>query len=659
MRRRRAHPAKKATCPYFLAVAVLAWAGAAGAAPPALLASPFQDHAVLQRDRPIALWGRAPPNEIVRATFAGRMVEARAGADGAWHAELPATPAGGPFDLDVRTRSGAAQQLRDVLVGDVWLCSGQSNMVLQVHRALDSRAEIAGASDDGIRLLTVANDTSLVPLDDFKRAVEWQPVTPATTREFSAACYFFARELRKTLDVPMGLINASWGGSAISTWLDERTLQSLGDAYREPLALLAAYRQDPARGAVLWGEQWQRWWRARSGDAGGAEPWNANPDASWKPVPAFGPWEKWSGAGLEQWNGMVWYRTSVTLDAAQAGQGARLALGAVDEVDQTFVNGKPVGNNANAGEQRVYPLARGTLRAGENTIVVNVLDTYATGGMTGPAERLALELDDGSKVPLAGPWLYKPVDAGLGSPPRTPWEATAGLTAIANAMIAPLGAYGLRGVLWYQGESDVERAATYDTLLAALMRDWRQQFRFELPFLIVQLANYGRPSATPVDSGWAALRDAQRRAVDRDGNAALTVAIDIGESTDIHPANKQELARRLARAARHLVYGEKLAPSGPRPLAATRAGDEVTVRFGDVDGALVAYSAAGPIAFELCDGAREHCRFVAAKASGDRVALDPAGGPAAYVRYCWADSPVCNLYDASGLPAGPFETAVE
>jgi sialate O-acetylesterase len=135
---------------------------------------------------------------------------------------------------------------------------------------------------------------------------------------------------------------------------------------------------------VLWGEQWRRWWRARSGDAGGAEPWNATPHASWKPVPAFGPWEKWSGAGLEQWNGMVWYRTSVTLDAAQAGQGARLALGAVDEVDQTFVNGKPVGNNANAGEQRVYPLPRGTLRAGDNTIVVNVLDTYATGGMTGP-----------------------------------------------------------------------------------------------------------------------------------------------------------------------------------------------------------------------------------------------------------------------------------
>jgi sialate O-acetylesterase len=348
----------------------------------------------------------------------------------------------------------------------------------------------------------------------------------------------------------------------------------------------------------------------------------------------------------------------VTLTAAQAGQGSRLALGAVDEVDQTFVNGKPVGNNANAGEQRVYSLPRGALRAGENTITVNVLDTYATGGMTGPAERLALELDDGSRVPLAGPWLYKPVDAGVGSPPRTPWEATAGLTSIANAMIAPLGAYGLRGVLWYQGESDVERAATYDTLLAALMRDWRQQFRFELPFLVVQLANYGRPTAAPVDSGWAALRDAQRRAVDADGNAALAVAIDIGESTDIHPANKQELARRLARAARHLVYGEQLAPSGPRPLAATRVADEVTVRFADVDGALVAYSATGPIAFELCDAAREQCRFVAAKASGDAVTLDAAGGPAAFVRYCWADSPVCNLYDASGLPAGPFEMPI-
>jgi sialate O-acetylesterase len=251
------------------------------------------------------------------------------------------------------------------------------------------------------------------------------------------------------------------------------------------------------------------------------------------------------------------------------------------------------------------------------------------------------------------------VDARIGSPPRTPWEATAGLAAIANAMIAPLGAYGLRGVLWYQGESDVERASTYDTLLAALMRDWREQFRFELPFLIVQLANYGRPTATPMDSGWARLREAQRRAVDADGNAALAVAIDIGESTDIHPANKQELARRLARAARHLVYGEQLAPSGPRPLAAMRAGDAVTVRFGDVDGALVAYSAAGPIAFELCDADGAQCRFVRAQANGDTVTLDATAGPADRVRYCWADSPVCNLYDASGLPAVPFEIPVE
>ena len=630
---------------------------AARAAPAALLAPPFQDHAVLQRDRPIALWGRAPPRERVSVAFAGREVATQAAADGTWRAELPATRAGGPYELTVRAQGGATQQLRDVLVGDVWLCSGQSNMVLQVHRALDSRAEIAGASDPAIRLLTVQNDTSLVPLDEFKRPVSWQPVTSATIADFSAACYFFARELRKTVDVPMGLINASWGGSAISTWLDEPTLRSLG-ALREPLALLAAYRQSPERGMAQWGEAWQRWWRARSGDAPGKEPWSAAVDASWKRVPAFGPWENWAGAGLEQFNGMVWYRTSVNLGAEQAARAARLALGAIDDVDETFVNGVPVGNNANSGEQREYSLPRGALRAGANTIAVNVLDTYATGGMSGPAERLALRFDDGSAVPLAGPWVYKVVDPRLGSPPRTPWEATAGLATIANAMIAPLGAYGLRGVLWYQGESDVERAASYDTLLAALMRDWREQFKFALPFLVVQIAGYGPPSAVPVDSGWAALREAQRRAVEADGNAALAVAIDIGERTDIHPANKQELARRLARAARHLVYGEAVSPSGPRPLIATRAGDEVLVRFRDVEKGLVSYSAAGPIAFELCDSSAAHCRFVAATAAGDTVTLAAAGGPAERVRYCWADSPVCNLYDGSGLPAGPFEIPV-
>ena len=641
-----------------LALLAASWfAPLAAASPPRLLADPFQDHAVLQRDRPVPVWGRAAPGESLTVSFAGHTLTSQADADGNWRATLPQMPAGGPHRLEARTRGGAVQNVDDVMIGDVWLCAGQSNMVLQVHRALDSRAEIADATEPAIRMLTIANDTSLEPLDAFKRPVSWQVASPATVPEFSALCYFFARELRRTVKVPMGLVNASWGGSAISSWMNEESLRALG-GQNELLGLLADYRTSAEQANAGWGRLWESWWRTRSGDAPGSEPWHTAPDDSWRPVPVFSAWESWAGVGLEGFNGMVWYRTTVTLSDAQAARGATLLLGGIEDVDQTFVNGRPIGNTSEPGAARQYRLPAGTLRAGDNHVVVNVLDTYGTGGMTGPANIVGLSFDDGTVVPLGGDWLYRAASTAMGYPPRTPWESTGGMTTIGNAMIAPLGAYAFRGVLWYQGESDTERADSYAARLALLMREWRQRFGEPLPFLVVQLAGWGPPAAAPLDAASAALREAQRRAVGADTNAALAVAIDIGERTDIHPANKQEVARRLARAARHLVYGEAVTPSGPRPLSATRAGERVIVRFGDVDGALVAYSARGPIAFELCSADGTACRFVDARIDGDTVTLDAAGGAAGRVRYCWGDSPVCNLYDGAGLPAVPFELPV-
>jgi sialate O-acetylesterase len=227
-------------------------------------------------------------------------------------------------------------------------------------------------------------------------------------------------------------------------------------------------------------------------------------------------------------------------------------------------------------------------------------------------------------------------------------------------MIAPLGAFGLRGVAWYQGESNTDEANRYQQLLARFMADWRAKFGAELPFLIVQLANYGAPPTAPGESGWAALREAQRTAVARDAHAGLAVTIDIGDRYDIHPANKQEVGRRLARAARRVVYGESLPPSGPVPVAAKREGVEVAVTFRDATEGLAAYSANGPIGFELCGAAAGSCRYVAARIDGERVLLAAGDTLAATkVRYCWADSPVCTLYDGARLPAVPFEIEVQ
>ncbi|MBX5462593.1 MAG: beta galactosidase jelly roll domain-containing protein [Steroidobacteraceae bacterium] len=629
-----------------------------------LLASVFRDHAVLQRERPVRVWGWSAPGDRVTVSFAGTAVaSARADATGRWAATLPPMHAGGPFVLAARSESGATMRARDVLVGDVWLCSGQSNMVLQVHRALDSRAEIARSANDSIRMLTVPLTSSSTPLQDLPVQAKWEPASPETVPEFSAACFFFARELQKHVKVPLGLINASWGGSRIQAWMSAESLQSVG-GYAEALQLLHTYAESPPRALSRWGEQWQAWWRVQVGKTEAAnEPWSASPEVSrnWHTVPTqMGAWEEWGVPELAQYNGIVWYRTSFMLTPKQAEQAATITLGPVDEVDTTWLNGKVVGYTSGAGESRVYELAAGALRAGENTIAVAALDTYATGGMLAPATERKIVLADGTVVPLDGGWKYLIAPPGMASPPRAPWESTGGISTIYNAMIAPLVPYTLRGVVWYQGESNTEEAQSYGILLTAWMADWRKQFRApDMPILVVQLANYGAPPIAPVESGWAQLREAQRTVVAQDEHAALAVTIDIGDRYDIHPANKQELGRRLARAARHVAYGEALAPSGPVAREVTRSGDALIVQFEAVEERLVTYGARSAIGFELCGREPGTCEYTEGVVEGDRVRIQSASAPAAVrVRYCWADSPVCTLYDQSGLPVGPFELAI-
>jgi sialate O-acetylesterase len=627
-----------------------------------LLSSLFRDHAVLQRDKPVRVWGWTVPGDTVDVSIAGGAATARADASGKWIATLPPLKAGGPHTLSVRTATGATAHSNDILIGEVWLCSGQSNMVLQVNRTLDSRSEIARAANDSIRMLTLELVNKPAPLDDVSSVQPWLAASSATAPEFSAACFYFARELQKTVNVPMGLINSSWGGSRIQAWMSAESLRSLG-GNDVALDLLNLNAKDAAASITRWGELWQSWWKSHGGERASAEPWGASADVSrdWSVVPkATAPWEEWGVPALAKYDGIVWYRTTITLDANQAAQRATLRFGPVDEVDTTWVNGKPAGYTSGAGTNRSYPLDAGTLHGGVNSIAVAALDTYSTGGMLGTASQRVLMLADGTVVPINGEWKYQIAPSEMGPPPRAPWESTGGMTTIYNAMIAPLTPYTLRGVAWYQGESNTEDAINYPKLMTSWMADWRKRFdSAELPFLIVQLANYGPATTAPVESDWARLREAQRSAVAQDGHAALALTIDIGDRYDIHPANKQELGRRLARAARHVVYGERLAPSGPVVKSASRSGNQIVVQFDDVQGQLVTYGNGGAIGFELCGKAAGSCRFVEGVTQGNRVQIDvPQGAPTERLRYAWADSPICTLFDEAGLPAGPFEVEI-
>ncbi len=641
------------------ALGLFALAPLAQAADSPLLHEMFQDHAVLQRDRPIPVWGEAAPGAEVKLSFAGKTVKAKAGLDGRWKATLPALKAGGPYTLTAAS-GGASEIANDILVGDVWLCSGQSNMELQVKRTLNSRAEIADANNDRIRMLKVGLKESVAPREHFPMPVQWQATTPENVPEFSAACYYFARELQKSVDVPMGLVNASWGGSRIETWLSADALRKLG-GYDDALGVLAQYATDPLVATASWGEVWARWWRDRPGVAAGDEPWKpGNTVGQWRAAPKqLGPWETWGVPELAEFNGMLWYRTTLKLSAEQAAQDAVLELGAVDEIDTTWVNGRGVGG-AYIGEPRKYPLPRGLLKAGDNTIVVNALDTYVYGGITGLSETRVLRFADGSVVPLDGNWQYRIVPNSVGTPPLAPWMSASGKTTLYNGMVAPLAGYGLRGALWYQGESNTGDAAAYRGLLRAYRDDLRAHFGKDLPLFVVQLANFGPAPTQPTESGWAELREVQREVVAEDARSGLAVAIDIGDRYDIHPANKQELGKRLARAARKVVYGEKIAPTGPVPRVAKRDGDAVEVTFADVGGKLVAYSGEGPIAFELCGDAPGSCRYAEASIRGnDTVVLRAPVANPTRVRHAWADSPVVTLFDTDGLPVGPFEIEIE
>jgi sialate O-acetylesterase len=638
---------------------VLAVTGTAQAEAP-LMSGMFVDHAVLQRDRPIAVFGRAVAGEEVTVSLAGASASAKTDARGAWSLTLPAMPAGGPHTLTARS-AASSQVANDILIGDVWLCSGQSNMEWPVRNTLDAGSEVALSANDRIRQVTIARASSAAPRTDFDQVLEWKIAGPATTENFSAACYYFVRELQKTVNAPQGIISSNWGGSRIEPWMSEQALRTV-DGYHAQLDLLGDYHSQPPLAFLEWGDTWQKWWLEQRAVTKGTQPWAVKGvGVSWQPAPAsLGYWETWGVPALGRYDGLMWFRAHVKLDKAQAAQAERLSLGLVDDADVTWVNGRAVGNGF-GDAARLYVLPPKLLKAGDNLVVVNVDDFWGNGGLYGPAGQRALLLADGTRVPLTG-WEYSVAPSGL-TPPHAPWEALSGVSVLYNAMIAPLGKYGLRGVAWYQGEAnaDLDDARHYQALLEAWMADWRRQFDAPLPFLIVQLANFGKLVTTPVESGWAQLRDAQRRAVVADGNAAIAVAIDIGNRDDIHPTNKQEVGRRLARAARHVVYGEKISAYGAQPQSATRAGSDVAVTLGDFDGNLLVIGAKDPAGFELCGATQESCRFVRAQlAGGGKLLLsDPAAADATRVRFCWADSPLCNLYDSTGLPVGPFELAVK
>ena len=630
-------------------VLLVSTCSAASAAPQ--LGPTLIDHAVVQRDQPIPVWGTAGPGETVTVSLGSSTSSAKADRKGNWRVEMPAMQAGGPYVVTASSARGRTIA-RDVMIGDVWLCSGQSNMEFPVRRALNGEGEAQAAADPQLRLMKIPQQLAEVPQNGFSKMPIWRAAVPETVGDFSAACYFMVRELRASQKVPIGAIDDSWGGTPIRAWMNEASARASGAATVAELAAL--HRSNPAAATRRFGDQWGAWWRSQTSDAPGKEPWNTPAGLSWKPLPSLTYWDAW-GSDWTKHIGAIWAERVVTLSASEARQAATLSLSAVDDVDQTFVNGAAVGGLNDPANPRSYPVPANVLRPGENRIVVYVRNNWGPGGFAGPADRFALTLADGTSKPLGDGWQYAMIPDSVLGPPAAPWGSSSGVSTIYNAMVAPLGPTRFAGVAWYQGEADVGQAS-YDRRLAAWMANWRSQFgEPTLPFFIVGLAGWGPVSAKPTESGWAELINEQRAAVQRDQRTALISAIDLGEPADIHPANKQEVGRRLALAAKSLVYSDAAGRLGPMPLGVTRTTDSVTVTFSKP---LQTLSGAQALGFELCEASPGTCRYAAAEAQGNTVVIKSDDRPIGRVRYAWIDYPIVNLYDIDMLPAPVFELPV-
>lgn len=615
----------------------------------------FSPGAVLQRDQPMRVWGWDTPGSRVKLGFDGRHVVAVADAQGRWDATLPAHPAGGPYALDVDD-GYQHRRVGDVLVGDVWLCSGQSNMEFMVSEGRDAAAEEAKADDPSIRQFKIPHAASTAPLKRLQGG-SWVAASPSTVGQFSAVCWFFARDMQVRTHVPQGLVNSSWGGSSIEAWTSARIghvgvkalVASMKTATAAETAKLDRTRQRLAR----WPEQ-----HGDVMDAAGKFAWAAAKldESSWAniAVPAY-----WETVGYYDMDGIAWYRTQFILSADEARHGVTLGLGEIDDSDRSYVNGRLIGQTERQWNlQRVYKVPAAALHAGNNTLAIRVDDLDDGGGIHGPASELYVQPQDGARRTLAGTWHFHPAAVTL--VPTETREVTP--TLLYNAMIHPLEGYPLRGVVWYQGEANAldgnRNALAYRDQFKALISSWRAAWKQpRLPFLWVQLANFKAGEDTADSSPWAELRESQSAALALPATGQA-VTIDIGSTETIHPTDKQDVGHRLALVARHVVFGDKVVDAGPVFHAMRVDGAKAVLSF-DTQGEALAVRGGGRTVrgFEMAGG-DGHYLPAQARIEGATVVVWNAmlRHPVA-VRYAWNEDPVdANLIDHAGLPAWPFRT---
>lgn len=604
------------------------------------------DGMVLQRDVPIKIWGWADPSEKVTLLFRNQQFSTVANRLGEWQITLPQQGAGGPYTLSINEKN-----IKDILLGDVWICSGQSNMELPIKRVLDLyQEEVEGLENSDIRHFVVPKkyDFNKEFLD--VESGEWLSVTPQTIMEFSAVAYFFANALQKEYQVPIGLINSSLGGSPAEAWISEEALKRFPHLDQEKVKCQDRnYVDRVIEEERLRGDDWHQLLNRKDEGLIGKHKWS-DPnydDSKWSlmQVPAF-----WADESLGFTNGSVWFRKCVEIPAGMETAPATIRLGAIVDADSVFINGVFVGSTGYQYPPRNYTIPAGVLNSGKNMIAVRVINQSGRGGFV---KDKRYELSVGNyQIDLKGEWRHK-LGASMDPLPGTTffqWKPGG----LYNAMIAPLKNYQTKGVLWYQGESNVGRWQTYSDIMKSLITDWRATWgNPKLPFIYVQLANFLEVQKEPSESSWAELREAQRKLLSV-SNTGMAVAIDLGEWNDIHPLNKKDLGERLALQARKIAYGDNLVvSSGPTFKSMRKEGNRMVISFENIGiGLDVVQKLKG---FAIA-GEDNHFVWANAEIQNNEVVVwsDQIAIPKS-VRYAWADNPQdANFRNKEGLPASPF-----
>lgn len=611
----------------------------------------IRDSMILQRDAKIKIWGWSSPNEKIKISFNKKNFKTKADANGNWNLFLPAMKAGGPYTMNIDANNHIT--LKEILIGDVWIAAGQSNMVHQMSlHAIRYADEVANANYPQIRQFWVANITNLQgPQKDLPFG-NWKSANPKDVLDFSAVAYFFAKTLYEKYHVPIGIINASWGGVPIESMMSEDALKDFPNILstvqkNKDTAYINSLSRRTISGTTM----------QRPEDKGMTEKWYdpSYTPKEWRRINIPGYWED---QGIKDLDGVVWYRKEIDVPASIANNPARVFLGRIVDADALYINGKPVGSTSYQYPQRRYFVPVGTLKPGRNLFVIRVTNNFGKGGFV-PDKPYQLFAGNDT-VDLKGYWEYK---VGLVNQPFRGGFGGGGIaaqnqpTGLYNSMIAPLVGYTMKGFIWYQGEANTSRANEYTKLQSSMIEDWRTKWNEpNAPFFFVQLPGFMDYNYLPSESQWAQLREAQLKTLSVP-NTGMVVAIDLGEWNDIHPDRKKPVGDRLALIAERIAYGENIVYSGPIYQSQQIDGNKIILAFTNVGSGLIANDGEELSEFAIA-GADKKFVWAKAKIEGDKVIVwnDAVANPM-YVRYAWADNPVSpNLYNKEGLPASPFRT---